>query len=131
MIFKKALVSFLVLVTLLLPLVGGVALATSHGTGIGEPVEDPYLLKNPLKGDVKTLTGLLNLIMDAAMLILVPIIVLAIIWVGFMFVKARGNETEITNAKKAFMYVMIGSAIILGAKVILTIVESTINSLKP
>lgn len=88
-----------------------------------------FQLENPLAG-VGGLMELLNKIIDFVMLLAIPVIVIMIIWVGLQFVLARGNETEITKAKQMFFWVIIGAVIILSAKLIITIVESTINALK-
>jgi hypothetical protein len=127
MIFKKILISIFVLMLIASPILVGVALG--QGTGQGEPPKNEFQLENPIKAD--NFIELLNLIVDAAMLILVPLIVLAIIWVGFLFIKAQGDPGEITKAKEMFMYVIIGAAIILAAKLIITFISETIGSLKP
>jgi uncharacterized BrkB/YihY/UPF0761 family membrane protein len=93
------------------------------------PTTIDYKLKNPLKG-VGGLTEFLELIIDTAMLIAIPIIVLAILWSGFLFIKAQGKPEEIKKARQVFYWVIIGTVIILAAKVLLTLVTDTVNSLK-
>ena len=82
-------------------------------------------ITNPLKS--KTLLEFLNSILDVIMVFAVPIIVFFIIYAGFKFVMARGNETEITTAKNALLFAVIGGVIILGAKVILSVISGTIS----
>jgi hypothetical protein len=130
MIFKKMLIFVAVFSFTILPLVGTFALAEDgNDTGPGQPKEIKFDLINPIKAD--NLIELLNLVVDAAMLVLIPLIVLAIIYTGFLFIKARGVEKDITAAKQMFYYVIIGAAIILASKLIITFVSSTIGSLKP
>ncbi len=54
-----------------------------------------------------------------------------IIWGGFLFVKAQGNPDALSDAKKTLLHAVIGTAIILGAGAILTIIQSTITAIKP
>ena len=49
-----------------------------------------------------------------------------IIYSGFLFVKARGNPKEIEEAKKAFMWTVIGTAVLLGANVIARVIQGTL-----
>ena len=53
-----------------------------------------------------------------------------IIYTGFLFVTARGDVAKITTAKQAFLYVIIGAAIMLGAFVIKTAITGTVEQLK-
>jgi hypothetical protein len=55
--------------------------------------------------------------------------IIAFIWVGFLFVKAQGNQTKLTEAKNVFLYTVIGVAILLGAQLLATLVVGTIKSL--
>lgn len=52
-----------------------------------------------------------------------------IIYSGFLFVVARGSEDGIKSAKNAFFYTIIGTAILLGASVIVEILRATIGAL--
>lgn len=61
--------------------------------------------------------------------IAVPLLALAFIWTGFLFVQARGNPEKLKVAKKALAWTLVGGAIILGAYVITNALESTINDI--
>ena len=52
------------------------------------------------------------------------------IWSGFLYVKAQGNPTELEKAKSVFINTCIGTALLLGASLIGTIIDTTIKSLK-
>jgi hypothetical protein len=54
--------------------------------------------------------------------------IVAIIYSGFLFVAAQGNEEKLQTAKKAITYTLIGAAIGLGAAVIAQVISNTINS---
>ena len=82
--------------------------------------------ENPLKAD--TLSDLLALIIDGAILILMPLVVLAIIYSGFMFLMAQGNEQKLKTAKTNFLWVIIGVAVLLGAKIISEVLKATADT---
>ena len=54
---------------------------------------------------------------------------LAFIWTGFLFVQARGNPGGIETAKKVLLNTAIGTAILLGAQILATIIEGTVRSI--
>lgn len=69
--------------------------------------------------------------MDAAIKIGGIILTIALVWVGFLFVAARGNEEKISRAKAALMWTIIGGLILLGAKAIQSVITTTVTSLSP
>ncbi len=87
-------------------------------------------IENPF-GKANNLMQLLETILNDAVLPIGGIAVtVMIIYSGFLFVTARGNEEKLKNAKRAFLYTAIGSAILLGAVALAKIIGSTINALK-
>lgn len=85
---------------------------------------------NPLSGNDNLLT-FFNTILDK---IIIPIgAILAVVFLvysGYLFVTAGGNEDQIKTAKYNVLYVVIGAAIILGAKAIAAGIQGTLDSLK-
>jgi len=59
-----------------------------------------------------------------------PLLVLAIVYVGFLFVSARGNEEKLQTAKTAFFWVVIGAILILGSQVIVKALSGTVDQLE-
>ncbi len=84
-------------------------------------------LQNPLQfnGIAEFVAGALK----AMVIVALPLIALAIVYSGFMFVSARGNEEGISTAKRNFTYVVIGAILILGAWVIATLIGGTVTQL--
>ena len=80
-------------------------------------------IANPLKAG--SIPELLKLIIDAGIMILMPLVVLAIIYSGFMFLMAQGNEDKLKTAKTNFIWVIVGVAVLLGAKVISAVLQAT------
>lgn len=100
----------------------GVVLAEDTG---GNPIPK---LQNPIK--VETLPDFLKLILKAVVTISTPIIVLMIVYSGFLFIKAQGNSEELAKAKKAIMYTIIGAIIILGAAVLSEAIKGTVDDIQ-
>lgn len=84
-------------------------------------------IKNPIKVD--TITQFIEILLNAVLVIGVPIVALAIIYCGFLFVKAQGNGEEIKKAKSAFMYTIVGAFLLLGAWVLAKAIGSTVNEI--
>lgn len=59
--------------------------------------------------------------------IALPFLVLFTIWAGLQFVLARGNSEKISDAKKNFLYVIIGLAIVFGAWGLAEILSGTVD----
>lgn len=87
-------------------------------------------LQNPLGSGNNNLTSFANSIVDAVVTVGLPIAALMIVYSGFLFVAARGNESKLKDAKNAFLYAVIGIAIILGAKVLSEVIKGTIDVLR-
>jgi hypothetical protein len=83
-------------------------------------------IENPL-GDGSTLPAFIQSLLGIIVRAGIPLVVLALIYTGFRFVEARGNPEKITKAKHLLLYTLIGSAVVLGAWTIATILTNTIN----
>ena len=91
------------------------------------PLGVRFKLDNPFKvGD-----DLFELVENIVNKIIMPIggvlCVLAFIYAGFMYVTARGDTAQIKTAHTALLYAAIGTAILLGAWVIASVIRNTIN----
>lgn len=85
-------------------------------------------LMNPL-GEGSTLIGLLRDLLNAVIILMIPIVVFFIIYAGFLYVTARGNTETVTKAHRALLYAVIGGVIILGANVIIEVIQGTVESI--
>jgi len=82
---------------------------------------------NPIK--VCSLSEFIKTILEGVIKIGIPVIALAIIYSGFLFVAARGNSEKITKAKNALLYTLIGAAILLGSWAIAKLISETVLAL--
>lgn len=90
------------------------------------PVQAYSYLQNPLKA--KSVEDIVVTVVDLAIVIGVIFAVFMFIWIGFKFVMARGNESALKEAKEWFLYAVIGTAILISAKVIVEVVKNTFIS---
>ena len=81
-------------------------------------------LQNPLNAN--SVQDVIYLAVDIAVYVGLAFAVLAIIFVGFKFIAAQGKPKELEDAKKWFLYIIIGLAILISAKVVVTIVKTTL-----
>lgn len=83
---------------------------------------------NPLP-NVTDVPGLIHTILTGALTVGIPVVALAIIYCGFLFVAARGNSEKLTKAKDALLWTLIGAAVLLGAWAIASMISATVTGL--
>ncbi len=88
---------------------------------------DPGKICNPI--NESTLTGLIKTLLESVIKIGMPVIALAVIYCGFLFVKAQGKPEEITKARDALLYTLIGAAVLLGSWAIAELIKNTVGAL--
>lgn len=86
-------------------------------------------LTNPLK-DIDTLDEFLGAILDGIIYLGTIVLIMMLVYVGLKFVLARGNPEEISSARNALIWTVIGGLILLGAKSIQLMITGTVNSLR-
>ena len=97
--------------SLLLGLVFFAIVATAYGV-------EAIAIENPIAA--KSFPALIQQISKAVRTIAFPIAIIAIVFVGFRFVthSASGNSKGLEEDKKMFFWVLIGTAVIVGASVL-------------
>ncbi len=86
-------------------------------------------LENPLDSSFSDIPSFIAGALKVLVMVALPLIALFIVVAGFMFIKARGNPSDLTKAKDNFLYVIIGALLILGAWVIATLISGTVSQL--
>ena len=97
----------------------------SNALGPGNSNTGPVSLLNPL-GATSTLCGLLLKLLQVAATLAMPIMILALVYVGFKFVMARGNSTELTKAKNHLYYTVFGIGLFFAAWALAKIIAGTL-----
>lgn len=124
--FLIALVAFMILVS---P-VAVVSAQSGSGGGGGGGGSNVITIPNPLKSGTNTLYDFIKLIINDVILPVGGVIaVLSIIYAGFLLVTAQGDEKQLQQGKRAFVYAAIGSLILLGAWAISLAIQGTVNQL--
>lgn len=121
--FKLIIYNLLIFFLLLIPLTFSSAQDLGGGGGGGK-------IENPLQGN-DNLLQFFNTLLDK---VVIPIgAILAVIFIilsGYYFVTAGGDEGKIKTARMNILYVVIGAGIIIGCKVILAVIQGTLNSIQ-
>jgi hypothetical protein len=76
-----------------------------------------------------TLDGFLLQLLDVVILLGAIAVVFFLILAGFKYVTARGDEKQISSAHQTLTWTIIGGAIVLGARVIASAIQATVNEL--
>lgn len=76
-----------------------------------------------------TLTKFVAGALKALVMIAIPVIGFFIVVVGFKFIAAQGNPGKLAEARKNFLYVIIGAGLVLGAWVLATLIGATVSQL--
>ena len=84
-------------------------------------------LCNPLQG-VNSISDLIFKFMDIVSYLAVIFGVLMLIWIGLQFVMAQGKPEEIKKHREQLLWVVIGIGVILGAKILVSVVINTLQA---
>lgn len=126
--------SIFVFLSLLVPFF---ASAQDYGAGNTRPdyssgntrTPTQYAVQNPLKA--KSISEFVEQILQAVVIIGIPIAILFIVFAGFKFVLAQGNPDALKLARKNLINTIIGIAIFLGAWLIAQVIYNTVKALGP
>ena len=117
----------LILVALVLFSLAPAALVQAQQTNAGNIGQGVQLI-NPLQSG-NSLSSFLQQILAFVIRIGAVVVILMMVYVGFKFVTAQGNETKISEAKNMLLWTIIGALILLGAQVIAAGIQATVQSL--
>ncbi|HXK38784.1 MAG TPA: hypothetical protein VJ043_01705 [Candidatus Paceibacterota bacterium] len=96
---------------------------------VAHAVANDGKFENILNPAFSTVPDFIAGVLEAVVIIALPIITLFFVVSGFMFLFAQGKPGELDKAKKNFMYVVIGALLIMGAWVIATLIAGTVTQL--
>jgi Type IV secretion system pilin len=104
--------------------------APASGVGVPQSTTQPAkqgklpVLSNPLFSS--SVEEIITTIVDIAMNLGIALAIIMLIYAGFRFVWARGNASELDDAKHLLLYIIIGLAVLISAKAIVGIVKNTL-----
>jgi len=99
------------------PLLAAAATCATGGTNAA--------LQNPL--DVCTISQFVEKALQVFVIIMLPVIAFFIVLAGFNFVFARGNPESLKTAKWNFLYVIVGTCLMLGAWLLANLIGATVS----
>lgn len=84
-------------------------------------------LQNPIGEN--SFADIVSAILDVVVTVGAVLVVLAIIYAGYLFVTAQGNSEKIEDAKKTFLWTVVGAVVLLGAELLSDIIVETARDL--
>lgn len=99
-------------------------------SGSGSQAAETVTLKSPLNKNLDSVGALLNAGLTIFTYIAVLIAVISFIVVGLQFILARGNASKLEEAKTRLWAIIIGVTIVIGAKLIVSVVINTLSATK-
>ena len=84
---------------------------------------------NPVSSKISSIPQLISTLIEAVTKLGAAIVVMFVIYSGFLFVKAQGDPGELEQAKKTFMWTIIGGVVLLGASALAAVIEKTATGL--
>ena len=76
------------------------------------------------------LASFVKSILDIVLTNGIPVVALSIIYSGFLFVSAQGNQEKLQEAKKALLFTLVGAAVLFGSWVIAQAIGNTIEEIR-
>ena len=93
-----------------------------------DPASAAAAFESPLK--FRTIEDFIQGVLQAFVYIALPIVAFFVVYSGFKFLTAQGNETKLKQAKDNFMYVIIGASLVLGAWALALLIKGTIDQIR-
>lgn len=117
----KKLTLLLLLLVVIIPIFSNAAV--SDGTSSSGST---FTLKNPLKVD--SVGGLVQNFVEIFSYIVILFAVLALVYVGLRFILARGDATQMKELKEWLLWIVVGVAVVIGARIIIQVVINTLSA---
>lgn len=107
---------------------GGGIPPDENGGGGGVPPSGSGGLTNPI--EINSIEGFLRAVLNILQTLGFIVAVVFIVYAGFLYVTAAGDETQIKKAHSAFLWSVIGLAVLLGAMIFADAIKGTVESIK-
>ena len=98
-------------------------------TTVSGPTVIDLGLTNPLAGTIDNLPQLFQKIVEIIIKIGIPLVAIAILYSGFLFVTARGNDSQLKTAKNALLFAVIGGLILLASWLVAEAIRDAIMTI--
>lgn len=108
--------------------IGGPVSGSGCSAGGNISPSGTFGLQNPLSCQYNTVGGLVSGFIVIFSYLAIIVAVLLLIWVGLQFVLARGNPGRIDELKSWLLWIVVGVAVVIGARIIVNVVITTLDS---
>ena len=98
-------------------------------TGVSVFADSPpkiNLAAEPITPTIHSLPEFIQSVLHILLQIGVPVATFFILYSGFLFLTAQGNDTKLTSAKNAFLWAVIGTAVLFGSWLLANAIVGTI-----
>lgn len=103
--------------------------APGTGTGsTGGAAQNMFYIQNPLNPRFNSVGGLINGFLEIFSYLVILFAVLMLIWVGLQFVLAQGKPDRMKELKNWLLWIVVGVAIVIGARIIVAVVINTLQA---
>ena len=92
--------------------------------GYGATLDNPF-------STFDTFPDFISILIDIFAFIATPVVVIYMIYAGYLIVSAGGDEEKLGEGKRAFIWGFVGATIILGATILRDVVATTMEGLAP
>lgn len=87
-------------------------------------------IDNPLGDNTSSLSSFFDKIVSVAIELGTIVSVLGIMYGGFQYVSAQGDEEKLGKARNTITWALVGTAVLLGARTIMSVVNDTVKQLQ-
>lgn len=98
----------------------------SYQTVLAQRTGTTVQIQNPLR-NTSSVSELIATFVDWIINLGVVVVVLAFVYTGFQYVAARGNPDGIKKAHAAFLWTVVGTLVLIGAKVLTEVIKNTLT----
>ena len=131
---RSLIIVVFVLIVFGTPLLVGAQQNTARDSVSPRNIGTNVTLINPLNSgscapNENCLLNFLNKILEFVIRIGMVVVILMLVYVGYLFVVAQGSDTKITEARKALLWTIVGALILLGSQAIAIAIRETVQAL--
>ncbi len=78
---------------------------------------------------VQTIPQFLDMLLGIMIMVAMPLTAILMIWTGFQYAMAKGDQTKLKKARDSILYIIVGLAILLASKGLQMTLQATVDSL--
>ena len=100
-----------------------ITIGASQVLAAGQNPSGGFKFESPIGAE--NLAQIITKITEVVLQVGVIVVVLALVYSGYLFIAARGNEDKISDAKRTFLWTVVGAIVLLGAQTLAAVICNT------